>query len=138
MRVFLDTNILLDLICESEPHYQSALDVLDSCDRLGASVYLAWHTLSNAFYIISKTHDRTLALKALEEALDLMEIVTTGHADARQAFSYGMTDLEDALQVAAAAAAKADFLITRDTTGFRVSPVSVISPSEFAQQFAAP
>lgn len=40
------------------------------------------------------------------------------------------------MQAAAAEAAQADYLVTRDATGFANSPVPVVSPETFAALFS--
>lgn len=135
MRVFLDTNILLDILERRAPHYEASQAVLDTCDQVGASVSLAWHSLSNSFYLLAKKLGSNQAQEALREALEVMNVVTTGHEHALRALELRFADLEDALQAAAAEAGQADFLITRDRTGFASSPVPVLSPEEFVSQF---
>ena len=55
-----------------------------------------------------------------------------------QARSLGVFDLEDALQAVSAQAGVAHWLITRDSAGFRSSPVPAISLSEFLARFPLP
>jgi predicted nucleic acid-binding protein len=131
MRVFFDTNILLDIVEQRAPHFQSSKDALLVCGSRGVEILLAWHSLSNAFYIYGRKAGKSKALEALREALEYMSVITVGHIEALRAFELGFTDLEDAMQAAAAETAQADFLITRDTAGFSGSPVPVLSPGQF-------
>ena len=48
---------------------------------------------------------------------------------------WGMKDLEDALQAAAATTAGASFILTRNVKDFRLSRVPAISPEAFLQRF---
>jgi hypothetical protein len=45
-----------------------------------------------------------------------------------------MTDLEDALQAAAAVAAGVDYIVTRNTADYRQSPIPAILPAAFLAQ----
>lgn len=45
-----------------------------------------------------------------------------------------MSDFEDALQVAAALAANADFIVTRNLQDFRRSPLPALTPPQFLQK----
>lgn len=53
MRVFLDTNILLDVFL-NRPGKPGSLQVLDACVVPGNDGRIAWHTLSNGFYIVRR------------------------------------------------------------------------------------
>ncbi len=131
MHVFLDTNILLDVIEHRHPHCTSSQAVLDACDTASASVFLAWHSLSNAYYVYSKKAGHAAAHEALKEALDVMTVVSTGQPEALSAMELGFGDLEDAMQAAAAEAAGADCIVTRDPSGYPDCPVTVLTPDQF-------
>lgn len=135
MRVFLDTNILLDILEKRHPHYQASQAVLDACDSNAVSVYLAWHSLSNIFYIYGKKAGAAKAREILKQILEVMTVVSTGHFEALRSMALDFVDLEDAMQAAAAEAVQADYLITRDAAGFANSPVPVVSPESFATLF---
>ena len=55
----------------------------------------------------------------------------TWTADVRRALALAMADVEDAFQVAAALALKADFIITRILPDYRRSPIIPLSPTAF-------
>jgi len=55
----------------------------------------------------------------LNEAIELTEI----------------EDLEDALQAVCAKKRNSEFIVTRDLSGFKYSPVKAISPAEFIKKF---
>jgi len=63
--------------------------------------------------------------------LELVEVVSTGTAEARRALTLSMTDVEDAFQASAALAWSADFIITRNIADYRRSPVKAVTPTDF-------
>ena len=137
MRVLFDTNILLDILEQRAPHFQSSRDALVTCEACGGEILLAWHSLSNAFYIYGRKVGQAMAQTALGDAILCMTVGTVGHREARRALDLGFADLEDAMQAAAAEAANADWIITRDKAGFARSPVPVMTPAEFVLRFAS-
>ncbi len=104
MRVFLDTNIIIDILAKRQPHYADSQDVMDRCGDLQCEVYIAWHGLATAFYVFGTIVGETMAHSAMEGFLQNARIATVGDSDAHHAFSLGFTDLEDALQASAAEA----------------------------------
>lgn len=48
----------------------------------------------------------------------------------KHALDLGFSDLEDAMQAAAAALFKAQIIVTRNTKDFRKSPIGAVTPAE--------
>lgn len=135
MHVFLDTNILLDIVEQRQPHFGDSFAVFERCDLRAHAMSIAWHSLSNAFYIYSRKVGTVLAMKALEDALLAMSVAAVDHADAQRAFTLGFKDLEDAMQAVAAEACGADLVVTRNKGDFLNSPVPAFTPAEFLARF---
>lgn len=134
MRVFLDTNILLDIIEQRTPFYSDSQGVLDECDRRGVEIFVAWHGLATVFYITARKQSEAYAMQMMKDLLSWATVATVGQSEAINALGYGIADYEDALIAAAASACDADWLVTRDVAGFAKSPVSPIDPPAFLQQ----
>jgi hypothetical protein len=94
---------------------------------------VAWHSLSNIAYLL-----KSGARGYLEGVLQYLSVPATGTAAAHAAFALPMSDIEDALQVAAAQTFNADFIVTRNLTDFASSPIPPLSPAEFLQKIATP
>ena len=135
MKLFLDTNILLDGYFQRTGAVASDA-VIAKCDGTTHSGWIAWHTLSNAFYLV-RGHSKSAptALQFIEDILSWAELAETTKADAQQAAGSGMKDFEDALQYAAAIACAADVIITRNTADFKTSVIPVMTPEEFLAAF---
>ena len=131
MAVFIDTNILLDVLESREPHHQDSGRVLKRCDELQQPVFMAWHTLATAFYIYSRKVGEAAASLALEQLLSSISVSYTGQFEALRAFQLKFDDLEDALKAVAAEACGADCIVTRNKQDFVLSPVPVMTPQEF-------
>lgn len=65
-------------------------------------------------------------------------MVKTGRPDGLAALELPMKDFEDALQVAAAMACGAQFIITRHERDFKASPVPSLNPEAFLRKYPAP
>ncbi len=136
MRVFLDTNILLDVLTQREPHHAESQSVLDRCEADAHQIFIAVHGLATTFYILEKLRDAATAQQALSDFLLRAEIALLTDADARRAFALGFGDLEDALQAVAAEACAADCIVTRNTADFSKSLVPLLTPDQFLSRQA--
>jgi hypothetical protein len=138
VRVFLDTNILLDIIEQRVPLFTDSQQILERCDALVCDVFLAGHGLATIFYLTERRSGNVTALASIRQIPGFAQVATLGDAEARAALGYGIADYEDSLQAAAAAACMADWLVTRDAAGFSGSPVPILSPEEFLKRYPAP
>jgi len=98
------------------------------------SGWVAWHSLSNIHYVGRRMRGNAAIRDFLGEILGILTVPSSDHVVARQALKLPMGDFEDALQVASALAAKADFIVTRNTADYRRSPVPAVTPTEFLRR----
>jgi predicted nucleic acid-binding protein len=135
MRVFLDTNILLlnrpGLVADSEA-------AILRCEALGSEMFVAWHGLATAYYLLRRGRTEAEALLEVDRILAWARVAPAGDAEARRARALGFADFEDALQAASAEACCAQWLLTRDIAGFARSPVPPINPADFLSRFPLP
>jgi len=124
MRILIDCDVLLDIALERAPHVTDSAAVLRWVQSGGIAA-VAWHTLTNCSYILKGGRP------FLGKLLELVEVVSTGTAEARRALTLPMTDVEDAFQASAALAWGADFIITRNIADYRRSPVKAVTPTDF-------
>lgn len=124
MRVFVDTNIWLDLTLH-RPGFADSSALLLRCSARSDELWIAWHTVSNLDYIHGRAkltaarreeHLRAILLQA--------RIAPTDETDALHALSLGWADFEDALQFAAAVRCQADVLLTGNIPGILPEPPS--------------
>jgi hypothetical protein len=111
--------------------------VIALCDGVNHSGWIAWHTLSNIFYLV-RGHSRSAqpALQFVSDLLSWSEVAVTGKPEALQAILAGMNDFEDALQVAAAVSCGASASVTRNPKDFQASPIPVMTPEQFLAHVA--
>lgn len=132
MKLLLDTDILLDIALERSEFFEESARVLDWAEAAPGQAAVAWHSLSNLAYLV-----RPDARPFLEELLEFVEVAPTTTADARRALALTMSDFEDALQVVAAQAFGASFIITRNLAHYRRSPLPALTPKQFIERHLA-
>ncbi|MGA7613856.1 MAG: PIN domain-containing protein [Thermoanaerobaculia bacterium] len=130
MRILIDTDVLLDLALDRAPHAEAASRVLERVENGAVSAVVAWHTISNLYYLLASFADRKKALNFIRDLIGIVEVAPTGTAALRTALNLGMNDFEDAMQVAAALAAGVDVIVTRNVGDFRKAPLRAIRPAD--------
>ncbi len=135
MRVFWDTNILLDLVDRDRPDHPYANALLRWSGSKPVANLCAWHSLSILDYLVCKKFGRKDTNEILREILQVFAIPSTGTQEAKDALIYNNEDFEDAMQISSAILGRADFIITRDVSGFHKSPIPVIPIDQFLTRY---
>ncbi len=135
MRILLDTNIVLDFLLEREPFLQDADRVFQAIENNQIVGYVSATTLTNIFYIARKqTRSVERAREIVSETLTATVICPVDRAILEAAFASGLTDFEDAVQIACAVAEELDGILTRDRQGFTSSLIPVFSVEDLLQR----
>ena len=128
MKLFLDINVLLDVLLARAPWADPAARLLTEIEEGKAAGFVAGHTLTTIHYVISRARDRQTAAAAMTDLLRLLEVVAMEKVDFEQALMLPVDDFEDAVQAAAALKVGADYIVTRDEKGFKGLSVPVVAP----------
>lgn len=138
MRVFFDTNIVLDQIDDQRDGHPDVLELEENLNRHKAVVLCSWHTLSIVEFVGAKAFGKPQIHTAIRHLLHEYIVPETGSQHALEAFAYLEKDYEDALQIASAVAGRADYIVTNDKSGFKLSPVPVATPRELLRTLRTP
>ncbi|HLL82793.1 MAG TPA: PIN domain-containing protein [Longimicrobium sp.] len=130
MKLLLDINILLDLFLQRHPWDGEAALLLSAVENGQPEGYVAGHTITTVHYVVARAKDRRVAAMAVTDLLRIVRVVPVEAADFHQALVLGLSDFEDAVQVAAGLKIGADFVVTRDEKHFRGGPLPPRSPRE--------
>ena len=134
MRVFIDANIIIDVLLKRVDFIGESAKVLAICKSKKSA--LAPHTISNIFFIARKEYTAKERKELLLDILEYIDIVSVGKHQIIQALkNCSIDDFEDALQLECAKEFNADYIVTRDLSGFANDTVPVISPMDFIKEF---
>ncbi len=125
MRLFLDTDILLDVLLERGEHFEASEGVLDWAEAHPGQCAVSWHGLANIHYL-----SKDGAWDFIEELTEFCVIPGAGTADMKRALTLGFNDLEDAMQTATALLFGAQVIVTRNLADYRRSPIKAVRPGD--------
>ena len=137
MRLFLDTNIILDYLLRRAPFYHdSRIVTLLGC--LGETEnYISASTVTDINYFLSKEYGNLKAQEIIEKDLDFLRLAPVTKSEIASALKRHWSDFEDAVVAACAETIKADFIVTRNQKDFELSKIRALSPTELLQWFEA-
>lgn len=136
MKVFVDTNVVLDVLIGRKPFMESSSRVLEICGDERADGFLAAHSVTNIYYILRKHFDNDACRDILLNLFELFEIEQIDTDKLKSALEKrDFKDFEDCLQAECAVAVQAEYIITRNKKDFTHSEVPCLTPDEFCALF---
>jgi len=125
--LFVDTDVVLDLLAQREPFYPAAAQLFSQAESDKITLCVSSLTFSNLFYILRKQLSASRTLEVLRTFKQLVTVVTVDDATVEQALQAEFTDFEDALQYFSALSAECTVLITRNVRHYRKARIKVVT-----------
>ncbi len=130
MKWLIDLNVLLDVIQQRLPFFDSSAQVISKTVRGEAAGFIASHELTTIYYIVNRHANRQAADDIVDWLLVHFEIIPQGAEVFKRARQLAFADFEDAAVASAAEAAQCEFIVTRNVVDFTNSPVPAIAPAD--------
>ena len=129
--VFVDTNILIDLLADRRPFSKFAIKIFDLATKNKVNLFTSSHSIATTHYLL-KRHIKEKELRAvIYSLLDLIEVISIDHSIIKKSLLSDHKDFEDAIQIFAASTIKdLDFIATRNVKDFKKAGIIVVPPDE--------
>lgn len=137
MKVFIDTNIMIDFLENRQPFADNAIRIFELSALGIIELYVSDLTIANVRYITQKKITLTDFYQAMASLQEYIHITTIGELAVRKAIQIQAKDFEDALQYYSAEFANADVIVTRNITDYYFATLPVLTPSVFLEQSPA-
>ncbi len=136
MNVFIDTNVLLDVMLERRGFYRDSLAVWSLAEQGKIAGQISVISFNNIYYIVRKVAGQKTADHVLAMLRDVFTPVALDGQVLNQAIDAGFGDFEDAIQYHSALHADASCIISRNPDHFPQSGLSVLTPAEFMAAYS--
>lgn len=135
MKVFIDTNILIDFLAAREPFAEEAMALFQLADNDEIELMVSDLTIINTIYILRRMH---YGLSEIYDSLDnirpLLTITSMVATVVDRCLQHRSDDFEDEMQYFSAIDANADYIITRNKKDFDFGDSAVMTPQEFFKE----
>lgn len=138
MRLFLDVNVILDVLAKREPWFEDSAAVLSLLEADEFEGIAAAHSITTLFYLASKHLGQRRATARLLDLLELISVAPVDQDTILKGLALGWSDFEDALQMLCATTASADYLVTRNKRDFDSDSIPVVTPAELLAILRSP
>lgn len=129
--VFIDTNILIDLLADRKPHSDLAARIFDFGLKNKIEIYVSAISFNNIYFILRKFHSHKSTVDILSGLKRMVTIIEVSEMTIENSLNSDFSDFEDAIQYHCAKEINViDCIVTRDIKGFKNSTLAVLSPLE--------
>jgi predicted nucleic acid-binding protein len=133
-KVFVDTNIILDLLSRREPFYQESADLFSFADKKVIEIYISALSIANINYTLSKLVNSEKAKEILRKLKIIAEILALDEKVIGVALNdNSFSDFEDGLQYFTAIDNDIDAIITRNLKDFKAAKIPVFTAKQFLE-----
>lgn len=133
MKVFLDTNIIIDLIQKREGYMYAAL-ILQKAEEGMCELYTSTLSMVNIAYILRKFYKGDSLYDLLDNLRGMINVISVSSLAYDNAMKSKAKDFEDAVQLFSALEENMDCIITRNVDDFMVGKLPIYAPAEFLQK----
>ncbi|MEM8893665.1 MAG: PIN domain-containing protein [Bacteroidota bacterium] len=131
-RLFLDTNVVLDLLANRVPFVEDTSILFSLGDTGKVVLSISSLTFANTHYVLAKVKSASQAKSILRKFKVLVEVLPLDDKIIELALNNDQfTDFEDALQYYVALAADQQIIITRNKKDFKASTIPVMTTHEY-------
>ena len=134
-RLFIDTNIMMDLLGDRIPHYDSIAKIATLADKGKVKMVVSAFSYPTVYYLLTKFESPDKVKEKLRKFKIISEISDLDNTTIEKGLASNFSDFVDSLQYHCALKAECDIIITRNSKDFRESVIPVMTGEEFLQSF---
>jgi|688.fasta_scaffold42249_4 predicted nucleic acid-binding protein len=131
-RLFIDSDVILDLILQREDHFEVAQNLFGQYQQGKCALFTSSIVLANMHFIIRNLHDVKFANSSILFVNKHFKIVDTNNEDIESAIQSKFSDFEDGVQYfSALRSKKIDVLVTRNIKYYKHAQLPVFTPKQW-------
>ena len=130
-KVFVDSDIILDLLSARQPHYNNAAELFSLADEDSLKLFVSSLSFANVNYILSKQYSADQTRKKLLKFKTLVSVLSVNDKIIELALASDFKDFEDAIQYYTAIENDLSILLTRNLRDFRKSLITVLTAEQY-------
>jgi len=135
-KLFIDTNIVIDLLSRREPFYNESADLFSLADKKIIELSISSLTIANTNFILLRNIDSKKAKEILRKLRLLVNILPLDDKIIGVALNdNSFNDFEDSFQYFTALENNQDLIITRNLKDFKTSKLPVMTAKQFLKAF---
>ena len=137
IKVFIDTNVIIDALTERDNTYQSSRQIWRHILHGNIKGYLSSKQITDIYYIFKKYYkDETMIRDYIRNIVDSFEILPFFKGDILACLKTEMDDFEDAIICEVAKVNMINIIVTNNIKHFANSKMMVLSPQQLLKMYS--
>lgn len=134
--VFIDSDVILDLLCQRMPYYEFSAHIFTLADEGKLALFTTSLVFTNVYYILRKALGIEKAKEALRKLRLLVHVISVEEKEVDLALNSKFSDFEDALQYFTAVKHNMVVILTRNIRDYKGDALIIQTPQEFVKSLA--
>ena len=130
-KIFIDTDIVLDLLAKRKSFYLPAAHIFTLADRGKIYINVSALTFATLFYLLTKDNGQERAKKLLFKFKSLVAVLPVDNKIIELALSSEFKDFEDGIQYFCAIENKCTAILTRNLADYKYADIPVLTAENF-------
>jgi predicted nucleic acid-binding protein len=130
-KIFLDTNVVLDLLGERKPYYESVAKIASLAQKEEVILFISALTYSTVKNILSQFESVEIVKSKLKSFKTLCEITELDEKIINEDLNSNHVNFEYSLQYYSALYSDCNIIITRNRTAFTTAEIPVMTAEEY-------
>ena len=130
-KVFVDSDIILDVLAQRDMFYEPAAEIFDAGYAKEIDLYTTAVVLANVFYVLRKKYGIEKSREQIRKLRLIMRVLPVNEKTVDEILSSKIGDFEDGLQYFSAKENKIPVIITRNTKDYKEKDVAVYTAEEY-------
>jgi predicted nucleic acid-binding protein len=130
-KVFIDTDIALDLLGQRDPHYSPAALLFTLADKGKIEINISSLSFSNLNYLLARQYNSYESRRILISFKVLVKVLPVDDKIIELALSSKFQDFEDAIQYFTAIENGINVLLTRNIKDYKLAAIAILTAEDF-------
>lgn len=131
--VFVDSDVILDVLEKREPFYPFSAQILTLGDEKKIKLVTTSLVFANVYYLLKKHIGIEKAKECLCKLRIIVDVISVNAKEVDLALNSEFSDFEDAMQYFTALDNKIDFIITRNIRDYKNPKIIVVTPQQYIE-----
>jgi len=134
-KIFVDTNILVDLLADRKPFSKYAVEIFNASENKKVKLFTSSHSIATTYYLLKKFIDDSTLRKTLLGLIEYMTVIPVDTEVLTKGLRSKQKDFEDSIQIYCATTIdKIDCIVTRNVKDFKSCEILVLTSDELCSR----
>jgi predicted nucleic acid-binding protein len=130
-KVFVDTDVCLDLLSGRKPFNKTAEILFSLADNRKVKIYVSSLSFSNIDYVLRSQYSSTHSRQLIGKFKTLVNVLPVDSKTIDLAIASDFNDFEDAIQYSCAIENNLTTIITRNVKDYKKATIAILTPEAF-------